>query len=395
MRGNMDKSDFEKIVTLRHELHAHPELSMQETWTKAHLMEFITSNTGLEVTDCGHWFYAVYISKNPSAKKLAFRADFDALPIAETCTPDYVSRVPGLGHKCGHDGHSAALAGFALEVDRHGCDNSVYFIFQHAEETGQGGEECAQLIDDEDIEMVFAVHNRSGYPKGSIVCREGLTQCASKGLTIYFEGKQAHASQPEDGINPAPAIAEVILYINELIKRIDKLQASENTDDNAASGKKCLFKEMILCTIVGCNIGQKDFGIAAGRGELSVTLRANREDDLNLLEALVCDRAEKAAARDGLNVTYEISDPFPETRNHPDAVKKVLEAAGQLNFQTISMPEPWRASEDFGYYTKKCPGAIFYIGNGEDYPMVHTGDYDFNDEILEAIVEMYKTISTM
>lgn len=389
----MDKSNLEKITALRHELHAHPELSMQEVWTKAHLIGFIKSNTGLKVVDCGRWFYAVYTSKNLSAKKLGFRADFDALPISETCSLRYVSAIPGVSHKCGHDGHSAALAGLALEIDQHGCDNTIYFIFQHAEETGQGGEECAQFIEDEGIEMVFAVHNRSGYPKGSIVYREGLTQCASKGLTIYFEGKQAHASQPEDGINPAPAIAEVILYINELLGRIYKIQASQASNDNKASSRKCLFKEMILCTIVGCNIGQKDFGIAAGWGELSLTLRANREDDLNLLEALICDRAEKSAARDGLNITYEISDPFPETRNHPDAIKAVLEAAGELKLQTISMPEPWRASEDFGYYTKKCPGAIFYIGNGEDYPMVHTGDYDFNDEILEIITEMYKHIA--
>lgn len=389
----MDTSDLEKIITLRHELHAHPELSMQEKWTKAHIMEFISANTGFKVTDCGRWFYAVYISKNPSAKKLAFRADFDALPIAETCAINHISEFPGLGHKCGHDGHSAALAGFAMELDRHGCDNTVYFIFQHAEEIGRGGEECARLIEDEHIEMVFAVHNRSGYPKKSIVYREGLTQCASKGLTIYFEGKQSHASQPEDGVNPAPAIAEVIIYINELLKGIDNIQSSENADDNRASCKKCLFKDMILCTVVGCNIGQKDFGISAGRGELSVTLRANREDDLNLMEALICDKAEKTAARDGLDITYEISDPFPETKNHPDAVKRVIAAAEQLKLQTIAMPEPWRASEDFGYYTKKCPGAIFYIGNGEDYPMVHTGDYDFNDEILETIVEMYMYIA--
>jgi len=372
----MNKSNLEKIISLRHELHSHPELSMHEVWTKARLKEFITSNTGLKVVDCGRWFYAVYTSKNPCAKKLCFRADFDALPITETCSPKYVSSIPGVSHKCGHDGHSAALAGFATEIDRCGCDNTVYFVFQHAEETGQGGEECSRLIADEGIDMVFAVHNRSGFPEGSIVCRDGLTQCASKGLTIYFKGKQAHASQPEDGINPAQAISEVIMYINELL-----------------GGMKCLFKEMILCTVVGCNIGQKDFGIAAGEGELSVTLRANREDDLNLLEALVCERAEKSAARDGLNVTYEISDPFPETRNHPDAVKAVLEAARSLNLQTVSMPEPWRASEDFGYYTKKCPGAIFYVGNGEDYPMVHTGDYDFNDNILETIIEMYKHIA--
>jgi amidohydrolase len=380
----MTDENIEKMINLRHELHMHPELSMHEVWTKAHLMEFIRTNTHLCVTDCGHWFYAVYKSSNPAAKKLAFRADFDALPITETCDIPYVSCTSGVGHKCGHDGHSAALAGFALEIDRLGSDNTIYFIFQHAEETGQGGEECSALISDENIDMVFACHNRSGYPKDSIVYREGLTQCASEGLTVSFTGSPSHASQPEDGINPAPALAKLITYADSLVHNP-------------------IFSGMVLCTIVGCHIGNKDFGISAGYGELYMTLRADKEAEMLLLEKLIKEKAVQLAEEStkgnvgGLKmcVSFEISDPFPETRSHHSAVNMILKAADTLHLEVIEMPEAWRASEDFGYYTKKCPGAIFYIGNGEDYPMVHTGDYDFNDEVLKTIVAVYKTISDM
>jgi amidohydrolase len=384
MRIIMDNKNKEKMITLRHELHAHPELSMQESWTKAHLMEFISENTNLELTDCGHWFYAFYKSKNPDAKNLAFRADFDALPIAETCDIPYVSCTPGVGHKCGHDGHSAALAGFAMETDRTGADNNIYFIFQHAEEIGQGGEECARLMDEKKIDMVFACHNRSGYPKGSVVYRNGLTQCASEGLSVIFTGSPSHASQPEDGLNPAVAVAELIRYCS-------------------AVTHKPIFTDMVLCTIVGCNVGNKDFGISAGKGELYMTLRANKESEMLLLEKLIKEKAmelaDKMSAENTaglkMSVNFEISDPFPETVNHPDAVRRILDAAEKLHLETIEMPEPWRASEDFGYYTKKCPGVMFYIGNGEDYPMVHTGDYDFNDDVLETMVEIYKTASSI
>ena len=59
------------------------------------------------------------------------------------------------------------------------------------------------------------------------------------------------------------------------------------------------------------------------------------------------------------------------------------------------MPEIWRASEDFGWYLKECPGAMFYIGNGEEWPALHTKEYDFNDRILERAVDMFLKLAAM
>lgn len=370
----MNHEFLDKIILLRHELHANPELSMHEAKTKQTLMNFLRINTGLEIVDCGNWFYAVYKSTLPNAKNIAFRADFDAVAIEETCDLPYISKTKGIGHKCGHDGHSAALAGFALETDKNGSDNNIYFIFQHAEETGQGALECVNLIDEAHISSIYAIHNMSGYPEGSIIYRNGLTQCASKGLTIIFNGKPAHASQPEDGKNPAFAIADVISFVRELL----------HSDR---------FSEMVLCTIIHSEIGQKNFGISPGNGELSMTLRANLESELNELERLIREKSLQSAESEGLTADFEISDPFPETRNHTDAINTIHKAASSLGLQTIEMTQPWKASEDFGYYTKKCTGAIFYVGNGETYPPVHTGMYDFNDDILEIIVDMYCRIA--
>lgn len=114
----MKKENLEKILTLRHDLHRHPELSMEESWTRGHLMDFLREHTrNLEIVDQGRWFYALYRAPSPRGT-IAFRADFDALPIEED-RPDlpYASTVPGVAHKCGHDGHAATLAGLALEVD--------------------------------------------------------------------------------------------------------------------------------------------------------------------------------------------------------------------------------------------------------------------------------------
>ena len=80
---------------------------------------------------------------------------------------------------------------------------------------------------------------------------------------------------------------------------------------------------------------------------------------------------------------------FPETVNDPEAVSLVRRAAASLKIPVRELSQPFRASEDFGYYLKQCPGAIFYIGNGEDHPQLHTAGYDFNDGILERAADLF------
>lgn len=370
----MNRVHLKEITELRHRLHAWPELSLEEHRTKEALMDFINTHTRLEVVDRGHWFYAVFHCGKPdAAAPLAFRADFDALPIVENGTFPYVSGNPGVSHKCGHDGHSAALAGLALTVDESGCDRDIYFIFQHAEEIGAGGEECARLIPEKGIARIFAFHNMSRIPEGSVMVRDGITQCASKGLTIGFTGTPAHASQPEDGRNPSRAIAELVLYTGE---------AAEPGD----------YEDLVMATVVQVMTGNKNFGIAAFSGEVSMTLRACYEQDMKKLEKSIRQYAGELAHRDGLELSFVESDVFPETVNDSVCAELVRLAARKNGSPVIPMDSPFRASEDFGYYLKQCPGAIFYIGNGEDYPELHTSGYDFNDRILETAVELFRRI---
>lgn len=348
----------------------YPELSMEEAGTKHRLMEFLRRETELEIVDCGHWFYALYRCGREDAESIAFRADFDAVAIEENCQLPYASQNPGVGHKCGHDGHSASLAGLAMEISQNGADKNVYFIFQHAEETGQGALECVGLLKEKQIAGVFAYHNWSGFPKGSILVKEGISQCASRGLTVSFQGQASHASLPEDGKNPAFAIARMILFAENL----------------TGSGE---FDSLVLCTVIHGAIGQKNFGISPGNAEVSFTLRAFYERDLEHLEQLLKDYAKKTAQAEDLRVSFEISDPFPETVNDGGCVEIIHRAAKRQGRTVSELKEPFRASEDFGYFTKMCPGAIFYIGNGGDYPPLHTPEYDFNDDLLEVAVDMF------
>ncbi|WP_284037641.1 amidohydrolase [Neobacillus sp. 114] len=371
----MEKKNLELAVQLRHELHAHPELSNYEVWTKQHLIDFLKANTKLEIVDRGRWFYAIYHS-NVGKRNVAFRADFDALPIEETINLPYGSQIPGVSHKCGHDGHSATLAGFALEIDQKGCDNNVYFLFQHAEETGDGASECAVFIKENNIEEIFAWHNMSGFKHNSVLVIDGTAHCASKGISIHMEGVPSHASEPEKGINPSFAIAKVIDAIPGFI------------DPDVNEG-------IVLCTIVQVDIGAKAFGVNASKGVLRMTIRALYEEEMDNLQKNLEEVAKAEAEKYGLKVSFEYQDEFPETANDKESSDKIRQVCRDKGFDLIELVEAFRGSEDFGHYTKLTKGAYTYIGNGEDYPNLHSYEYNFRDDIIETGVELFKGLADL
>lgn len=369
----LTQEEIAAIMELRHSLHAHPELSLQESGTKKLLMQFLQEHTGLSLTDRGAWFYAFCPGSQRNAAPIAFRADMDALPMDESIALPYASTVPGVAHKCGHDGHSAALCGLAMLLDHCPPTQDTYLIFQHAEEIGAGGEACSALLQEKGMERVFACHNWSGYPKGTVVLCNGTAMFASEGLTISFTGIPAHASRPEDGINPARAIAELTL------KLLDRASAPDPETGT-------------LGTVVQLEAGSKNFGMSASRGSFSCTLRAKTTVLLRTLRDSLLADAAALATQYGLTMAYTEQDVFPAVVCHEDACKAVERAAKALGYPVRHLCEGVRTSEDFGWYTAAIPGAIFFFGNGEDYPQIHTREYDFPDDSLAAIAGLFYAI---
>lgn len=373
---DLNSSNLKLVTELRHELHRHPELSMNEVRTKQRLMDFLRIHTNLEIVDRGKWFYAV-CRAGEDRPSIAFRADMDALPMDEsTDLVPYASDVPGVSHKCGHDGHCAVMAGLAMELTQNGSDRNVYLLFQHAEETGQGAAECSSFLEECGIDEIYAFHNYAGYPRGWVVVRDGTMNCASKGLTIEMSGTPAHASMPENGVNPSYAMAEVICQLPEL-----------------SDPKK--YEGIILCTVVQVDIGQNAFGMAASKGVLRLTIRAQYEREMNALQKLIEQTVMEQSKKNGLTYYFEECDIFPETSNAAVCVEKIRQACQEINCPVIEMADPMRASEDFGHFLKRAPGAAFGIGIGENHPSQHTVDYDFPDEIIGTAVDVYRTIAAL
>ena len=367
----MNRTHLSEIIALRHTLHACAELSMHETRTMQILTDFLRERTGLTVVQRDGWFYALRRGV-PGAKTICLRADMDALPMAETLSLPYASQQDGISHKCGHDGHCAALCGAALELDEMPPGANVCLLFQPGEETGQGAALCRTLLQEQNVSEIYAFHNLSGYPLGTVVYRHGLTQPASEGLRIRMQGKTAHAAEPQTGRNPAFALASVV----QSAQRYALAQA-----DDAP-----------LCTVAGLSLGSGDFGISPGEGEICLTLRGASDALLRQLERDMLSRAAALAEESGLSMEYDVCDAFPETRNHPACLERVLRSADTIGLPCAPMPHLWRASEDFGQYLHACPGAMFYIGNGERYAPLHTTEYDFNDAVLETAVDLFGAI---
>ncbi len=358
----MEQHELERIIALRKELHANAEASGKELKTQEILKKFLREHTSLEIIEKGKWFYAVKRGAEGS-KRIAFRADMDGVSSPE----GYVA------HMCGHDGHSAALAGLGLWLEGNFTDKTVFLLFQHGEETGEGAKECKIMLEEEQVDEIYGFHNIPAQPLGMVLLRKETFACASKGMTIKLIGKPSHAAYPELGINPAFVIGDLITKIPEILKK-------EN------------YKKMVLCTIIKVAVGDDAFGVSASRGELLLTIRGELEEDLEKLQTTIEDFVKENAKKQHLEYKISYSEEFPATINDTTCVEKVKNICDKNGILAKYLEVPFRWSEDFGHYLKNTRGAFFGIGDGEGYPGLHTENYEFPDEILGGTVEIFRKI---
>lgn len=369
----MEQTNYRTAKELRQTLHQNPEPSEQEVRTKQILLDFLRKHTSLELFDKGKWFYALHREEG-ATETIGFRADFDAI----------VGEDGVAFHGCGHDGHSATLAGFALEIEGKRFGKNLVLLFQHAEENGVGARACVGVIEEQNIKAFFAQHNFPGYKKGQIYTKPDTYFCASTGMSIYLTGVQSHASLPEEGINP-------IYLISELVKRLEPLSNFrgfmpfrwENVD----------FQGMVLCTIVHSVVGEKAFGVSPSRGELHLTLRAEKQEDLLLLQHTLEKSIEEACEKRSLQVAFSYQDAFAGTANDPALTKKMMERLRSAGLEIIAQDEPFRTSEDYGEISSRVPSTFFVIGDGEDYAPIHSAGFDFPDENIPIGVDLFLLIA--
>lgn len=357
-----------KLIIFRHHLHQHPELSGQEAQTAARVQEFLQPTAPDQVyRHLGGHGLAVAYDSGQAGPVVMFRCELDALPIQENNTFGHASAIPGVSHKCGHDGHMAILAGLGYRLaDNRPATGKVILLFQPAEETGQG---ALQILQDPVWKQIcpdylFALHNIPGLPRQQICSRPDAFAAASKGMTLILEGAASHAAHPEQGNSPAAAMAAIIREWEQLPQQ------------------KANFRDFTLLTVVHALLGEAAFGITPGHAELRATLRSFEDADLATLTRLAEKVVQQQAARYHLEYSLSYTEAFASVVNNPEAFELVQQAAKTCHLDFQLMPEPFRWSEDFGYFSSQCKTAFFGLGAGEAQAALHHATYDFPDELI-------------
>ncbi|MBX0335025.1 amidohydrolase [Pontibacter sp. HSC-14F20] len=373
--------DLKEIVTLRHHLHQHPELSGLEYETSHTLQNFLQRYQPDEIVselgDTG--FAAIFHGKKPDAgPTVLFRAELDALPILEKNELTYTSIQKGVSHKCGHDGHMATLVGLASMLHQQPLSKGrVVLLFQPAEETGAGAWAVLHTPAFQKIapDYVFALHNLPPLPMGHVLVRSDAFAAASVGLKIQLYGKESHAAEPENGQNPGEGMSELIQAFTILAR-----------DQHH-------FQDLTLLTVVHARLGDVAFGTNPGFATVMATLRAFEQDDLNKLKSLAIEAVKLVSHKYNLKYNSEWVEEFPATKNSAEATALVKQAALDLNMDVIRAVKPVRWSEDFGHFTNLYKGAYFGLGSGPNRPQLHHADYDFPDELIPVGASLFYRIA--
>lgn len=375
----LSDQELDALIQTRRLLHQKPEVSGQEEDTAGFIVQRLHDYGPDQIVEGlgGHGVAAVFEGAEPGAT-LMFRCELDGLPILEVSDLAHRSLYEGKGHLCGHDGHMSILLGLGQVIARdRPVRGRVVLLFQPAEEDGSGAK---AVLEDPAFaalrpDMSFSLHNYPGVELNHVLLRAGPVNCASRGLRLCFDGKTAHAAQPEHGVAPTPAIAACLAQFSQLADEV-----AESTGNLA------------MATITHCQIGEAAFGIAPGQGEIWVTLRTLLDNQMAQLSERIETFATDVARQHGLRLSMEVSDDFSHCENSPEAVKIFAKALDTLGVPYCEDGLPIRASEDFGRFRACGDSAMIFLGAGLDHPKLHNPDYDFPDDLIRCGVEIFDAV---
>ncbi|MGS0741077.1 M20 aminoacylase family protein [Glaciimonas sp. GG7] len=361
-------STMEEFIALRRDIHSHPELGLQEQRTSALVASLLASWGYSVTTGLAETGVVGQLRRGKGARRLGLRADMDALPIVEQTGLAYASRIKGVMHACGHDGHTATLLAAARYLAEHDCFNgTLNLIFQPAEEHPGGARLMIQegLFERFPCDAIYAMHNMPGIEQGRLVFIDGPAMASSDDVTITLHGTGGHGAMPHRASDSIVAAASIVLALQTVVSRnVDPLKTAVIT--------------------VGAICGGKANNVIPDKVVLELSVRALDRDVRKLLEQriheIVVGQVESYKVR--ADISYRRDYPvLVNTPKETDFAREV--AINLLGVDRVTLHgTPLTSSEDFAYMLEHCPGSYLLIGNGagEGSCMVHNPGYDFNDE---------------
>lgn len=346
----------EGIVALRRAIHAEPELGLETPKTLAKVRAALADLplTWREGPGCTG-AVATLKGKAPG-RRVLLRGDMDALPMEERTGLDFASTIPGRMHACGHDTHTAMLAGAArlLCARQAELSGTVDFMFQPGEEGHHG---ARFMIEDGLLDPLpdaaFALHIMPNAPFGVLAGRAGPLMAAADEFTITVRGRGGHGSMPHDCLDPVPGAAAIVGALQSVVTR----------RFNAAAP--------VVVTVTQIH-GGTAHNVIPDTVMLGGTLRTLSPETRERVRQLVTDTAINVAQAYGLEAECEIREGFPVTICDARAVALgrdvALALGGERGWRDLA--DPIMGAEDFAYVLEKVPGAMFFLGvagEGEDW----------------------------
>ena len=364
-----------EIVEIRHNIHAHPELSGKEKNTKA-MVKHILEHYGYKVKEYPtHYGISADLITKDSAKMVAIRGDMDALPIIEKTGKPYASKIEGIMHACGHDAHTANLLGVAIGLkllsQKHNLNGNFRFIFQPSEESKEGG--SVDMIKEgvlNGVDMILGLHVYPYLPTGQIGYKYGVMMASADIFSIEIYGKSAHGARPHEGIDAILVTSMVVNSLNHIVsRRIDPLHPAVISLGTINGGRA----SNIICDDV----------IVTG------TVRTINEEIRKKIPIMMEESIKGVCKSMGAEYKFSYQFGQPELINNNEIVDILVKEAKKIigDKNTVNLLDPVMGGEDFSEYLKIVPGSFFRLGTanhekGTDYSQ-HNSMFDVDDDALK------------
>jgi hippurate hydrolase len=361
------------LITIRRDIHAHPELAFNETRT-ADIVARELLAYGLEIQrGLAKTGVVGILRKGSSERSIGLRADMDALPLLEKNEFAHCSTHVGKMHACGHDGHTTMLLGAARYLaenkDRLDFDGTVYFIFQPAEESEGGAAVMIEegLFEYFPMDAVYGLHNWPGIPVGEMAVMPGPVMAGTCAFEIAVRGQGCHAAMPHQGVDTLVAASQLVLALQTVVAR------NLHPCDSA------------VVSVTQFHGGEA-WNIIPDDALLRGTLRTFKPEVQQSIERAVERLCDGIASAFGAQISVKFEHRYPPTVNSLDATALCTRVAGDLlgDNKVRNDELPSMGAEDFAYLLQKKPGCYVWLGNGPGTGgcTLHNPHYDFNDEIL-------------
>lgn len=374
---------YEEIVAIRRDIHQHPEIGFDVHRT-AGIAASEMEKLGLVVrTEIGVTGVVGDLEIPGATKRIALRADMDALPLQEEGDPPYKSLVPGKAHMCGHDVHTAMLIGAArvLTEMRDSLSVNVRFIFQPSEEQFPGGAP-AMMADGvlDGVDEIYGLHVWPMLAVGNFAICPGPALGQPDVFEINISGKGGHAAIPQHTVDPIVIASQYVSMLQSIVGRsVDPLASA-------------------VVSVTQFHGGTAD-NIIPGNVRLKGTVRTLDKAVQKTVRAQMETMLAGITAAHGATFNFAYEEGYPVTFNHASCVDYALHTIRDLvGREQVQFPvAPTLGGEDFGYYSQEIPACFVFMGMNNEAEGItricHDPRFDVDENCIPYGMAMHASLA--